>query len=79
MLLRSHGARPAPMSSHDAPATAKVPPKCHQNEKGKRRVFRARLQTIGSIEVFGSVTGARTRTLRLERAILVSFQHLLVA
>jgi hypothetical protein len=47
--------------------TTKVPPKCHQNKKGKRAAFRVCLQTIDFIGYFGSVTGARTRTLRLER------------
>jgi hypothetical protein len=41
----------------------KVPPA----EKGKRAAFHVCLQAIDFIELFGSVTGARTRTLRLER------------
>jgi hypothetical protein len=46
------------------PRTARQ--KCHQNEDGKRRTLRACLQTVDFIGDFGSVTGARTRTLRLE-------------
>jgi hypothetical protein len=69
MLLHPHASAACTNEFTQRTATAKVPPKCHQHEASKRRTFRARLQTIDLIDVFGSVTGARTRTLRLERTL----------
>jgi hypothetical protein len=69
LLKRNSRGRPlSALSSLQKLRMAKVPPKYHQDTEGKQGHLRVCLQTIDFIELFGSVIGARTRTLRLERA-----------